>query len=136
ATPPRLWFGTGMRAVDHAVESWCSQNVTPPIEATALHAFSILPRALRRCLETPDDLDNRLDCLIGSWLSVQGVATGVDLGASHGIGHVLGGTAGMAHGETSCVMLPHVLRYNAAVNAARQGTLAAMGDPTVPLPDQ
>ncbi|MGE3391981.1 MAG: iron-containing alcohol dehydrogenase, partial [Gammaproteobacteria bacterium] len=60
----------------------------------------------------------------------QGVATGVDLGASHGIGHMLGGTAGMPHGETSCVMLPHVLRFNATVNGARQASLAtAMGHP-------
>ncbi|MEX2481477.1 MAG: iron-containing alcohol dehydrogenase [Gammaproteobacteria bacterium] len=137
ATPPRLWFGTGIRAVDHAVESWCSINATPLVEATALHALRILPRALARCREEPEDIANRLECLIGSWLSVQGVATGVDLGASHGIGHVLGGTAGMAHGETSCVMLPHVLRYNAAVNATRQRALAeAMGDTAIPLADQ
>lgn len=137
ATPQRLWFGTGIRAVDHAVESWCSINATPMVEATALHALRILPRALARCRDVPEDIPNRLECLIGSWLSVQGVATGVDLGASHGIGHVLGGTAGMAHGETSCVMLPHVLRYNAAVNATRQEALAAaMGDAVTPVADQ
>ncbi len=137
ATPPRLWFGTGIRAVDHFVETWCSVNVTPPCEATALHAARLLPQALRRCLAAPEDLDSRLECQIGAWLSVQGVASGVDLGASHGIGHILGGTAGMPHGETSCVMLPHVLRYNALVNADRQHALAsAMGDAETPLSDQ
>ena len=40
---------------------------------------------------------------------------------SRGIGAA---TAGMPHGETSCVMLPHILRYNAPVNAARQAVLA------------
>ncbi len=137
ATPPRLFFGTGIRAVDHAVETWCSINVTPLTEATSLHALRILPQALSRAKSEPDDLDNRLNCLIGAWLSVQGVAAGVDLGASHGIGHVLGGTAGMPHGETSCVMLPHVLRYNVAVNADRQAALAqAMGDPNTSAADQ
>jgi len=137
ATPPRLFFGTGIRAVDHAVETWCSINVTPLTEATSLHALRILPRALALAKSDPDDLDNRLNCLIGAWLSVQGVATGVDLGASHGIGHVLGGTAGMPHGETSCVMLPHVLRYNASVNGDRQATLAAaMGDTKTSTADQ
>lgn len=136
-TPPRLFFGTGIRAVDHAVETWCSINVTPLIEASALHALRILPQALARARNHPDDLDNRLQCMIGAWLSVQGVASGVDLGASHGIGHVLGGTAGMPHGETSCVMLPHVLRYNFAVNAERQAALAeAMGDAAIPAADQ
>lgn len=137
ATPPRLWFGTGIRAVDHAVETYCSVNVTPMAEALALHALSLLPRALARVAAAPDDLAARLDCQIGAWLSVQGVAAGVDLGASHGIGHVLGGTAGMPHGETSCVMLPHVLRYNHPVNGARQAALAAaMGDTTTPLAEQ
>jgi maleylacetate reductase len=137
ATPPRLWFGTGIRAVDHAIETWCSVNATPLVEATALHALTLLPRALRACKADPDDLATRLDCQIGAWLSVQGVATNVDLGASHGIGHVLGGTAGMPHGETSCVMLPHVLRFNAAVNGERQRRLAeAMGDASRPAAEQ
>ncbi|MEQ8233032.1 MAG: iron-containing alcohol dehydrogenase [Gammaproteobacteria bacterium] len=137
ATPPRLWFGTGIRAVDHAVETYCSVNATPMAEALALHALGRLPHALARVREDGDDLTARLDCQLGAWLSVQGVAAGVDLGASHGIGHVLGGTAGMPHGETSCVMLPHVLRYNHAVNGARQAALAAnMGDAATPLADQ
>lgn len=136
ATPPRLWFGTGIRAVDHAVETWCSVNATPLVEATALHALRLLPAALRACQADPTALGPRLDALIGAWLSVQGVATGVDLGASHGIGHMLGGTAGMPHGETSCVMLPHVLRYNLPVNADRQASLAvAMGSPDTPAAD-
>jgi maleylacetate reductase len=137
ATPPRLFFGTGIRAVDHAVETWCSINVTPITEASSLHALRILPRALARAKSHPEDLDNRLNCLIGAWLSVQGVSTGVDLGASHGIGHVLGGTAGMPHGETSCVMLPHVLRFNFSVNGDRQTILAqAMGDANTSAADQ
>ena len=130
ATPPRLWFSTGIRAVDHAVESWCSINVTPPVEATSLHALRLLPAGLRGCFKNPQDLAMRLQCQLGSWLSVQGVSTMVDLGASHGIGHVLGGTAGMPHGETSCVMLPHVLRYNLEVTRERQRLLSqAMGAP-------
>jgi len=137
ATPPRLYFGTGIRAVDHAVETWCSINVTPLTEASSLHALRILPQALAKSKADPDDLETRLACLIGAWLSIQGVATGVDLGASHGIGHVLGGTAGMPHGETSCVMLPHVLRYNNSVNGERQAILAAaMGDPETSAADQ
>lgn len=136
ATPPRLWFGTGIRAVDHAVETWCSINANPLVEATSLHALRLLPAALRACQADPQALAPRLEALVGAWLSVQGVATGVDLGASHGIGHMLGGTAGMPHGETSCVMLPHVLRYNLTVNADRQQSLAAaMGEPGKPAAD-
>jgi maleylacetate reductase len=52
------------------------------------------------------------------------------MGASHAIGHVLGGSCGVPHGYTSCVMLPHVLRYNRSVNAGRQRLVAeALGHP-------
>jgi len=52
------------------------------------------------------------------------------MGASHAIGHVLGGSCGVPHGYTSCVMLPHVLRYNRAANAERQRLVAeALGHP-------
>lgn len=136
ATPPRLWYSTGIRAVDHAVESWCSSNVTAMVEASSLHALRLLTSGLRGCLANPQDLDTRLQCQLGSWLSILGVSTFVDLGASHGIGHVLGGTAGMPHGETSCVMLPHILRHNLSVNGPRQRALAAaMGAPETPAAD-
>ena len=59
-----------------------------------------------------------------------GSQNGVQKGASHGIGHVLGGTAGVPHGYTSCVMLPAVLRFNEPVNAERQAWVSeALGRP-------
>jgi maleylacetate reductase len=92
--------------------------------------------ALQQVFDSPNDLQPRLDCMKGAWLSILGPAAGVKTGASHGIGHALGGTGGMPHGETSCVMLPHVLRHNAAVNAARQALIASsVGSPDVPLAD-
>ena len=124
ATPSGLWLSTGARAVDHAIETWCSINPTPLSDATSLHALSMLLPALKRSRDQPDNSGYRLDCFMGAWLSVNGTIAGVDLGASHGIGHALGGTAGMPHGQTSCVMLPHVLRYNASVNGDRQRELS------------
>ena len=76
------------------------------------------------------DLEARLDCQLGSWMSIMGSQNGVQKGASHGIGHVLGGTAGVPHGYTSCVMLPPVLRFNEPVNAERQAWVSeALGRP-------
>jgi maleylacetate reductase len=69
-------------------------------------------------------------------MSIMGSQNGVTKGASHGVGHVLGGTADVPHGYTSCVMLPHVLRWNAAVNAPRQALVAeAMGRPGMTAAD-
>ena len=65
-----------------------------------------------------------------------GSQNGVTKGASHGIGHVLGGTAGVPHGYTSCVMLPPVLRFNEPVNAERQAWVSeALGRPGVQAAD-
>ena len=135
-TPPRLFFSTGMRAVDHAVEGWCSINANPLSEAFALRAAKLLIVSLRKAFVSPDDLSARFDCMKGAWLSILGAAGGVKAGASHGYGHALGGTGGMPHGETSCVMLSHVLRYNAVANADRQAAIAAaVGLPDTPLAD-
>jgi maleylacetate reductase len=140
ATPPRLWFSSGIRALDHAVETWCSTSTTPISDAYSLHAARLLIVSLHKVFDAPDDMQARLDCMKGAWLSIIGLASGtktsVKAGASHGLGHALGGTAGMPHGETSCVMLPHVLRYNACVNADRQSVIgSSIGDAAKPLAD-
>ena len=135
-TPPKLWFSTGIRALDHALETWCSTNPTPLSDAHSSYAARLLITSLPKVFDSPDDIPARLDCMKGAWLSILGPASGVKAGASHGMGHALGGTAGMPHGETSCVMLPHVLRYNASVNGDRQAVIAAsVGSPTTPLAD-
>lgn len=127
-TPPWLWLSTGIRAVDHAVEDLCSVNGTPFSDGTSLHALRLLGAGLRRVKAEPADLAARLDCQVGAWMSIIGSSAGVNKGASHAIGHVLGGTAGVPHGYTSCVMLPHVLRFNEPVNSQRQAWVSAALD--------
>ena len=132
-TPQWLWLSTGIRAVDHAVEDLCSINSKPFSDATSFHALRLLARGLRAVKTDPKDLPARLDCQLGAWMSIIGSSAGVEKGASHAIGHVLGGTAGVPHGYTSCVLLPHVLRFNHAVNAERQKLVSeALGRPGVP----
>ena len=122
-TPEWLWHSTGIRAVDHAVEGICSVAPSPLIEAAALHALSLLASALPRVKANPNDLDARLQCLQGAWLAGMGILR-VPYGASHGIGHSLGAVTGMSHGHTSCVMLPHVMRYNLDVTLTQQARIA------------
>ena len=127
-TPEWLFLSTGIRAVDHAVETYCSLDANPYTDGTALHALKLLGRGLTGVKRDPADLTARLDCLIGTWTSMVGVVSGTRLGASHAIGHILGGSAGVPHGYTSCVMLPYVLDYNSAVNDHRQADLSGALD--------
>ncbi|WP_088280850.1 iron-containing alcohol dehydrogenase [Ideonella sp. A 288] len=132
-TPEGLLYSTAIRSVDHAVECWCSPMATPATEALSLQGLRLLARALPAIQANPLDLAPRLDAQFGMWQAVAALAAGVQTGASHGIGYALGAGFGVAHGHTSCVMLPAVLRWNAAVNAGRQQALAeAMGDPGRP----
>jgi len=129
-TPEWLWLSTGIRAVDHCVEGICSREAHPYGDAQALKGLSMLAQALPRLKADPKDLDARMDCQIGTWLSTGPLASGVPMGASHGIGYVLGAEFGVPHGHTSCVMLPSVMRWNKSANAGRQALVAAaMGHP-------
>lgn len=129
-TPEWLWLSTGVRALDHAVEDLCSVNLQPYVDGTARHALRLLSDGLRRCKADASDMEARLNCQIGAWMSMIGGAAGVTKGASHGIGHMLGGTAGVPHGYTSCVMLPHVLAWNHSVNSAQQAIVSeSLGRP-------
>lgn len=129
-TPMWLFLSTGIRAVDHCVEGVCSNESTEFTNASALHGLSLLARGLPKVKADPSDMRARLDCQIGSWLSMGGLAAGVPMGASHGIGYVLGAVFDVPHGHTSCIMLPWVMRWNKSANADRQALIAnAMGHP-------
>ena len=129
-TPEWLFLSTGIRAVDHAVEDICSINPTPFSDGMSLQALRLLSAGLPAVKANPGDMEARLNCQLGAWMSIMGSQNGVAKGASHGIGHVLGGTAHVPHGYTSCVMLPVVLRYNEPVNAERQRWVSsALGRP-------
>jgi len=130
ATPMDLMLSTGLKAVDHAVERLCSQQANPFALGTSTEALKLLARALPAHKANPDDMATRLDLQFGMWLSIGAGTSGVGVGASHGIGHVLGAACHVPHGHTSCVMLPSVLRWNLPVNAERQKRVGeAFGKP-------
>jgi maleylacetate reductase len=98
-TPEWLWLSSGVRAVDHAVETFLSLDANDYTDGTALQALRSLGDGLVRVKADPGDLDARLRCMMGAWLSMVGIVTGTRLGASHAIGHIrrLGGRAARAY---------------------------------------
>jgi maleylacetate reductase len=133
ATPPRLWFSTGLKAVDHAVEQLCNPQRAPFADALAEDGLQRLTGGLAASRADPTDLEARLECQFGMWLAISGAGAGRGMGASHAIGHTLGGSYGVPHGITSCVALPAVLQWNESVGAGRQALVSElMGAPGVP----
>jgi len=124
-TPEWLWFSTGIRAVDHALEALGSFASNAYADGVADSALRLLSRAMPAVKADPTDLGARLDCQIGAWQSMVPILGGVPMGASHAIGHILGGTCDVPHGYCSCVMAPSVLAFNEPVNGERQQRIIA-----------
>jgi maleylacetate reductase len=123
-TPMELMLSTGMRAMDHAVERWCSIRPHPLGDGLALQAMGMLAGNLPAIKARPDDLEPRLTCQLAAWLTQVSGSTVSPNGASHGIGYILGAYAGVPHGITSCISLAATLEWNEPVNAERQRAVA------------
>lgn len=132
-TPEWLWLSTGVRAIDHAVETLASTQSNDFADGMADSALRLLVEGLPRVKADANDLDARLKCQVGAWQSMISIIGGVPMGASHAIGHILGGTCDVPHGYTSCVMSPYVLAWNAEHDASRQARISAgLGAPGEP----
>lgn len=125
-TPQRLWLSSGIRALDHCVETIIAPLCDAYSLGPALHGVTLLTKALPASRDNPDDLDARLNGLFGAWLGSDHTMAAIPMGASHGVGHMLGGALGMAHGDTSCVMLPAVLAFNRDCTREQQAMVSAM----------
>lgn len=133
-TPRPLWTTTGVRAVDHAVETIYARDAHPFGTALCREALALLGEHLPRTADDPDDREATLACQRAAELSAL-TLTNVSVGLSHAIGHQLG-AAGVPHGVTSCLMLPHVLRFVAPHAPEAMATIAtALGDGTGDAPE-
>lgn len=121
--PMRVWLSTGIKAVDHCVESMYSTNHHPFTDGLTYQALGMLFTGLPVSKEEPQDIAIRGQLLIASWLSMFGIGN-VNLGLSHGIAHQLGARCNVPHGITSCVMLPTVMEFNRDATAERQAQVA------------
>ncbi|MEM1154973.1 MAG: iron-containing alcohol dehydrogenase [Pseudomonadota bacterium] len=132
-TPQWLWTSTGVRSLDHALETLGSLQSDPFSDGMAGSALQLLSDGLPAVKADPENLAARLHCQIGAWQSMLPIIGGVPMGASHAIGHILGGTCDVPHGYCSCVMAPAVLQFNESVNGERQQRISAcLGEPDQP----
>ncbi|KAK3942985.1 putative Fe-containing alcohol dehydrogenase [Diplogelasinospora grovesii] len=129
-TPDWVWLSTGVRAIDHAVEGRCMLTCPPEIEGEAEKALGLLiPNLLKTNPKNKDKFPEaeRIEAALQCQLAVNYVLVMLLYspqillaGGSHGIGHQLGPLGGIGHGQTSCILLPAVLKYNKRVNGDRQ----------------
>ena len=110
ATPMQLWLSTGIRALDHAVEGFLAEGEHPFNDAMALEAIRRLFESLPRAKQSPEDVGVRTQNQLAAWFSftLPGASAA---GLSHTMGKQIGARHGIPHGVTSCLLLPHVMRY-------------------------
>ena len=122
--PPDMTASTGINALAHCIEAVYSITRNPLSTAAALSGAREIAQALPLCFSQGDDVQARTQMLVGSYLAGTALSN-VAMGLHHGICHVLGGTAGVAHGIANSIMLPHVMRFNLNATASE---LAAIGE--------
>ena len=121
-TPMKLWLSTGIRALDHAVEGFLAEGEHPFNDVMALEAIRRLFDSLPRAAASPSDLALRTENQLAAWFSftLPGASAG---GLSHVMGKQIGARYGIPHGVTSCLLLPHVVRYLAPSMPERMAML-------------
>lgn len=122
-TPLDLWLSTGIRAVDHAVEGILASGSHPFSDTIALEALRRLRAGLRAAKANPGDAEARTEGQLGAWFSytLPGPSAA---GLSHTLGKRLGSRHGIPHGITSCLLLPHVMRYLEPRTRSQQQAIA------------
>jgi maleylacetate reductase len=125
ATPDWLWVATGMRALDHAIETSYAIRHHPLSDALAAKAIALLVEHLEESIKTTGEekLTHRGYCQMAAWFSIFG-SMNTRFGLSHLLGHQIGPRWNVAHGVTSCITLPHAMRFMAEIAPERFAPIA------------
>jgi alcohol dehydrogenase len=119
--PPKITAWTGMDALSHALEAYCSPFFHPLGEGIALEAMRLVKDWLPVAVEDGQRVEARAFMLAAS--SMGAVAFQKGLGAMHAMSHPCSGLRGTHHGLTNAVVMPYVLEHN---RFAVDGRLAAL----------
>ena len=126
STPLELWLSTGIRALDHAVETILDPGEHPYSDALSLDGIRRLFASLPAAKMDPGAATLRTENQLAAWLSYS--LPRVAGGLGHMLGKQIGSPFGIPHGVTSCLLLPHVISYRARTQPGRAALLApAMG---------
>jgi alcohol dehydrogenase class IV len=125
ATPGWLWVATGMRALDHAIESSYSIRHHPLSDTLGAKAISLLVEHLQASIKTAgaEQLAHRGFCQMAAWFSIYG-SMNTRFSISHLLGHQIGPRWDVPHGVTSCITLPHAMRFMAEIAPERFAPIA------------
>ena len=108
--PTHLTAATGVDALTHCLEAWCSPVYHPMAEAMAVKGMQMINGALVRVVADGRDMEARQQMLVASSLGAAAFQRG--LGGVHAIAQTLGALYDLHHGLLNAVLLPYVLHAN------------------------
>ena len=108
--PANLTAFTGMDALAHCLEAFCSNVFHPLSQGIAIEGISIVNKFLVRAFEDGNDIEARGNMLAAS--SMGSIAFQKGLGAIHSLSHPVGALYNTHHGLTNAVFMPYVLKAN------------------------
>ncbi|WNN52864.1 lactaldehyde reductase [Hafnia alvei] len=123
--PANLKAATGVDALTHAIEGFITRGAWELTDTLHLKAIEIIARSLRSSVGgLPEAVE---DMALGQYVAGMGFSN-VGLGLVHGMAHPLGAFYNTPHGVANAILLPHVMRYNAAYTGEKYRQIArAMG---------
>ena len=119
--PPAITASTGMDALAHCVETYCSPVVNPPADAISLDGMQRIFGHLERAVRDGSDRDARWNMMMGSLEGAISFQKG--MGAVHALSHPLG-AHGFHHGTLNAILLPHVVACNREALGAKWAAIA------------
>lgn len=113
--PEWLNAATGLDALTHGIEAFVSLGHNQLTDHHALRAVTMVTSHLARTMDAPSDMTARTSMAQAS-LEAGLAFTNAILGATHAMSHQVGGLLDLPHGVINGVLLPHVIRFNAAAD--------------------
>lgn len=107
--PSRVTAATGMDALSHCIETYCSPTINPPADAIALDGLKRLHANIEAVTKDGRNAQARWHMMMGALEGAVCFQKG--MGGVHSLSHALG-AYGFHHGTLNALFLPHILRYN------------------------
>jgi alcohol dehydrogenase class IV len=121
--PAQVTAATGMDALSHCLEAWCSPFYHPMAEGVAAEGMRLVRNWLPTAVKDGANLEARAHMLVASSMGATAFQKG--LGAMHSLSHPCGANLNTHHGLTNAVVMPYVLAWNRRAIEDKMVRLAA-----------
>jgi alcohol dehydrogenase class IV len=121
--PPKVTAATGMDALSHCLEAYCSPFYHPLAEGIAVEGMRLIKEWLPVAVRDGKNIEARSHMLIASSMGATAFQKG--LGAMHSLSHPCGANLNTHHGLTNAVVMPYVLVWNRHAIEEKLARLAA-----------